>query len=168
MARGWSLGLYIAGIAALGVGVLVGAIVGAATGSMAGLTVALSIAGLGIATGALGLWESRRFSRRASRLERTVSEHRVLALAEDHGGALQVTDVARALRVRSADAEAILDALVDEVRVSMQVTDDGGIRYVFREITEVGPPRVRVASAPAEPVEESTPQTVSGKDEITN
>lgn len=168
MARGWSLGLYIAGIAALGVGVLVGAIVGAATGSTAGLTVAAVIAGLGIGTGALGLWESRRFSRRAGRLERTVSEHRVLALAEESGGALQVTDVARALRLRSADAEAILDALVDEVRVSMQVTDDGEIRYVFRELTEAGPPRVRVASAPPEPVEESTPQTASAKDEVTN
>ena len=168
MARGWSLGLYIAGIAALGVGVLVGGIVAAATSSTAGLTVAAVIAGAGIATGALGLWESRRFSGRANRLERTVSEHRVFALADENGGVLQVVDVARGLRLMSADAEALLDALVDEVRVSMQVTDDGEIRYVFRELIESRPPRVRVASAPPEPSEESTPATESVKDETTD
>ncbi|MGB5696099.1 MAG: hypothetical protein WBM46_10635 [Polyangiales bacterium] len=146
IARGWSLGFYIAGVAALTAGLLIGGIVALATGSAAGFTVAAVIAGAGIATGALGLWESRRFTRRAKRLESTISEQRLFSLAEKNGGTLRVVDVARGLRVMSAEAEALLDHLVDEVHVSMQVTDDGEIHYVFRELTDALGPRVRVAS----------------------
>lgn len=154
MARGWSLGFYIAGIAALGAGLLVGGIVAAATGSAAGLTVAAIIAGTGIATGGVGLWESRRFRRRAERLEHTISEQRLYSLAEKHGGVLRVIDVARGLRLTSSEAEELLDHRVDEVRVSMRVTDDGEIHYVFRELTTAAGPRVRVAAAEPEPIEE--------------
>jgi hypothetical protein len=147
------MGFYMAGIAALGAGLLVGGIVAAATGSAAGLTVAAVIAGAGVGTGALSLWESRRFRRRAARLESTISEQRLFALAEKHGGTLQVFDVARGLRVMSAEAEALLDGLVDEVRVSMRVTDEGEIHYVFRELVGAGQPRLRVDVAETESVE---------------
>ena len=155
VARGWSIGFYIAGVAALGAGLLVGGIVAAATGTAAGLTVAALIAGGGVATGGLSLWESRRFNRRATRLESTISEQRLFALAEKHGGTLRVVDVAKGLRVMSSEAEALLDSLVDEVRVSMRVTDDGEIHYLFREIVDVSGPRVRVELAEAEGVEEN-------------
>ena len=89
IARGWSLGFYIAGIAALSAGILVGGIVALATGSAAGLSVATIIAGAGIGTGGLGLWESRRFRRRAEALERTLSEHRLYQVAAQHGGAVR-------------------------------------------------------------------------------
>ena len=144
VARGWSIGFYIAGVAALGAGLLVGGIVAAATGSAAGLTVAALIAGGGVATGGLSLWESRRFNQRAKKLEGTISEQRLFALAEKRGGTLRVVDVAKGLRVMSSEAEALLDSLVDEVRVSMRVTDDGEIHYVFREIADAPGPRVRV------------------------
>ena len=145
MARGWSTGFYIAGVAALGAGLLIGGIVAAATGSGAGLAVAAVIAGLGVGTGGLGLWESRRFGERAKRLESTLAEQKLFALAERQGGTLQVVDVARGLRLKSSEAEALLDGLVDEVRVSMQVTDEGEIHYVFRELVEPAGPQVRVA-----------------------
>jgi hypothetical protein len=165
LARGWSLGLYIAGIAALGAGLLIGGIVAAAGGSLAGLAVGATIAGAGVATGALGLWESRRFARRASRLDRIASEHRLFALAETHGGTLRVVDVVRGLQLMSTDAEALLDALVDEVRVSMEVSDDGEIRYVFRELAKAEPTRVRVEPEALEPIEETTTDAdVAGKD----
>ena len=145
IARGWSLGFYIAGIAALGSGVLAAGIVAAATGTLAGLAVAAVIGGAGAATGALGLWESRRFARRAEQLEATVSEQRLYALAERHGGVLRAHDVANELSVMRTEAEELLDRLVDEVRVSMQVTDDGEIQYVFREVERSARPKVRVA-----------------------
>lgn len=150
IARGWSIGFYIAGVAALGAGLLVGGIVAAATGSAAGLTVAALIAGGGVATGGLSLWESRRFNRRAKKLESTISEQRLFALAEKQRGTLRVVDVAKELRVMSSEAEALLDSLVDEVRVSMRVTDEGEIHYVFREIADAAGPRVRVNVAEAE------------------
>lgn len=150
IARGWSLGFYIAGVAALGAGVLVGGIVAAATGSAAGLTVAAIIAAMGTGTGALGLWESRRFRERAERLERTVSEQRLYELAAQRHGVLRVADVARELTVATSEAEALLDHMVDEVRVSMEVTDEGEIRYVFRELLPPASARVRIGVDEAE------------------
>ncbi|RZV54567.1 MAG: hypothetical protein EX268_05715 [Deltaproteobacteria bacterium] len=144
-------------MAALGAGLLVGGIVAAATGTGAGLAVAAVIAGGGVATGGLSLWESRRFGRRAKRLAGRISEQRLLALAEKHGGTLRTIDVANELRVMTSEAEALLDRLVDEVRVSMRVTDEGEIHYVFREIVDVVGPRVRVEVAGAESVAETEP-----------
>ncbi len=149
------MGFYIAGVAALGAGLLVGGIVAAATGSAAGLTVAAIIGGSGVAAGALGLWESRRFRQRAERLEQRVSEHRLFSLAESRGGVLQVVDVARSLEIASAEAEELLDHLVDEVRVSMRVTDEGELHYVFRELEGNRGPRVRVDPEEATTAEET-------------
>ena len=146
IARAWSLGFYVVGVAALGAGLLVGGIVAAATGTAAGLGVAAIIGASGVATGGLGLWESRRFRHRAARLERRVSEQRLLLLAAEHQGVLRVVDVARELGITSREAEAMLDPLVDEVRVSMRVTDEGEIHYVFRELGSSGGPRVRMAA----------------------
>ena len=163
IARGWSIGFYIAGVAALGTGLLLGAIVAAATGTAAGLTVAALIAGGGVATGGLSLWESRRFELRAKRLESRISEQRLFSLAEKHRGMLRVVDVAKGLGVMSAEAEALLDSLVDEVRVSMHVTEEGEIHYLFREIVDPSGPHVRVELAEAESVEETEPLNVERK-----
>lgn len=162
------MGFYIAGIAALGSGLLVGGIVAAATGSAAGLMVAAVIAGAGVATGGLGLWESRRFRQRAQRLESTISEQRLFALADKHGGTLRVVDVARELGVMSAEAEALLDGLVDEVRVSMRVTDEGEIQYVFVELANAPGPRVRVQVAEGERIDETMPATPHSKKRLTD
>lgn len=155
IARGWSLGFYIAGIAALGAGLLVGGIVAAATGSPVGLTVAAIIGGAGVGTGALALWESRRFRVRAERLEQSVSEQRLYSLAKKHAGVLRVIDTARGLGLMDSEAEELLDHLVDEVRVSMRVTDEGEIHYVFREIAEKAGPRLRVDLGGSPSVEEA-------------
>jgi len=160
--------LYIAGVAALGAGLLIGGIVAAAGDSVAALAVAAAIAGTGLATGALGLWESRRFADRAKRLERIASEHRLFALAETHAGALRVVDVARGLRLVSADAEALLDSLVDEVRVSMEVNDEREIRYVFRELRRDRGARVRVAIEPGQPTDEPVPASDGAKSDVTD
>lgn len=168
IARGWSIGFYIAGVAALGAGLLVGGIVAAATGTAAGLAVAALIAGGGVATGGLSLWESRRFNHRAKRLESTISEQRLFALAEKHGGTLRVVDVAKGLQVMSSEAEALLDSLVDEVRVSMRVTEDGEIRYLFREIVDASGPRVRVELAETASAEEIEPAEAKRKKHLSD
>ena len=96
-------------------------------------------------TGGLGLWESRRFGRRAAELEAAISEQRLQQLAAQHGGALRAEDVAEGLSITRSEAEELLDRRVDEIRVSMQVTEEGEIRYVFRELNPDLGPRVRVA-----------------------
>jgi len=166
IARGWSIGFYIAGIAALGAGLLVGGIVAVATATPAGLSVAAVIAGAGIAMGGLSLWESRRFSQRAERLHSTISEHRLFDLAQARGGILRVVDVARELTVMSEEAEALLDGLVDELRVSMQVTDEGEIQYVFRGLDETAGPRVRVRDADAQVGEEDPEHGLDSEHEL--
>ncbi|MGD8825244.1 MAG: hypothetical protein PVI24_09705 [Myxococcales bacterium] len=168
MARGWSLGLYIAGMAALGSGLLIGGIVAAAGSSAAAWVVAAVIGGTGVATGALGLWESRRFAARAKHLQRLASEHRLFALAETRGGTLRVVDVVRGLRLINAEAEALLDSLVDEVRVSMEVNDDGEIRYVFRELLDQERDRVRVRVEPPEPAEEPVPAADAAERDVSD
>lgn len=168
IARAWSIGFYIAGIAALGAGLLVGGIVALATATPAGLIVAAIIAGGGVATGGLSLWESRRFSKRARHLESTISEYRLFALAETRAGILRVADVARELAVMREEAEAILDGLVDEVRVSMRVTDEGEIEYVFRELAEAPGQRARVGSAHARAGEELLELTRDSEQELTD
>ncbi|MDH3654121.1 MAG: hypothetical protein OEN21_07630 [Myxococcales bacterium] len=155
-------------MAALGAGLLVGGIVAAATGSGAGLVVAAVIAGGGVATGGLSLWESRRFGQRAKRLASTISEQRLFALAEKQGGTLRVIDVANGLSVVSAEAEALLDQLVDEVRVSMRVTDEGEIHYVFREIVDARGPRVRVEVAESESLAETESVATKSKKNLTD
>lgn len=152
IARGWSLGFYITGIAALGSGIVAGAIVAAATATAAGLSVAAIVAATGAGAGGLALWESRRFRKRAEKLEHVVSEQRLHAVAEKHGGVLRVGDVARELRINTVEAEALLDHAVDEVRVSMRVTDEGTIRYVFVDLVDDSSPRVRVEVPEREPV----------------
>jgi hypothetical protein len=163
IARGWSIGFYVAGVAALSAGLLVGGIVAAATGTGAGLVVAAVIAGGGVATGGLSLWESRRFNQRAKRLASTISEQRVFSLAESQGGTLRVIDVANGLSIMRSEAEALLDQLVDEVHVSMRVTDEGEIHYVFREIVDAAAPRVRVEVAGEESVVEAEPAASKAK-----
>ena len=152
----------------MGAGLLVGGIVAAATGSGAGLVVAAVIAGGGVATGGLSLWESRRFGQRAKRLASTISEQRLFALAEKQGGTLRVIDVANGLSVVSAEAEALLDQLVDEVRVSMRVTDEGEIHYVFREIVDARGPRVRVEVAESESLAETESVATKSKKNLTD
>jgi hypothetical protein len=152
IAQGWSLGFYIAGIAAIGSGVLVAGIVAAATGTAAGFTVAAIIGGTGVVTGGLGLWESRRFGRRARTLEAAISEQRLYTLAEEHDGVLRAVDAANGLSLMRSEAEELLDQMVDEVRVSMQVTDEGEIQYIFRELASGSEPRVRVMDPDAEEV----------------
>lgn len=156
------MGFYIAGVASLGSGLLVGGIVALATGSAAGLTVAAGIAAIGLAVGGLAFWESQRFKRRALRLEGTISEQRLLALAEQRGGVLRVVDVARGLGVGSGEAEELLDSMVDEVRVSMQVTESGEIHYVFLELEDPAL-RMRVAEAEEDNVEVAAPVVTEAK-----
>jgi hypothetical protein len=85
---------------------------------------------------------------------RVTVEQAILDLALARGGTLTVTDVAMTLHVASAEAEKALDSLVDGSRVAAEVTPDGRIEYVFRELVAMAAPKVRVDVASAPLVEE--------------
>ena len=71
--------------------------------------------------------------RRAVRPGRT-DESRIFRLARSQGGAVTVSDVVVETGLDVNAAEAMLDRLVDGLRVTMDVEDDGSVVYSFPEI----------------------------------
>ena len=79
---------------------------------------------------------------RAAERERTPSEEglrpsmqsRVYRLAARLGGRLTVSDVVIDVGLAAGDAERLLDAMVDGLRVRMEITESGVTVYEFPEI----------------------------------
>ncbi|MBX3251304.1 MAG: hypothetical protein KF901_29265, partial [Myxococcales bacterium] len=132
--RSASAGLRMLGILGLAAGVLGAAAAVALVPGAAGLVVAALVGGTGVGLGAWGLRAGARADDEASRQGGTEVELAILALAETRDGVLTVTDVARGLGLSAAAADAALTKMVDGSRVSAEVTPDGLVRYVFREL----------------------------------
>lgn len=146
-ARAKSTGKRTLGMFAVAAGVL-GAIAVAAAGL--GLITAGVVAAVGVGVGAFAM-RSGANSGPATGSE----ENRILSLAEEKGGVLTVTDVARALGVTQAEADTLLSGMADGSRVWAEVTTDGMMRYEFRELMTRTGPLVRVDDELAERIEMS-------------
>lgn len=75
-------------------------------------------------------------------------KHATIQLAMEHGGVLTVTDVAADLQVTLEDAEYVLTALDDGVRVTSTVSENGVIVYEFKEVMH-RQERLKAAAPPA-------------------
>lgn len=164
-ASGGAIGLRVAAVAVAGAGLTVGGIValvaGAGIGYFAGGLVSLGALGVSGLLFVLG----GRASRSAVRMSSSADELEILALAEKLGGSLYATDVARAMGVSVAEAEARLAAIQDGVRVVSEVTPEGLIRFEFRELRARTPVRpVRIAPPDAVADAEIEVPTSSGQD----
>lgn len=146
--RAKSTGKRTLGIFALAAGVLGAIAVAAAIPTGIGLVIAGVVGAVGVGAGALAM-RSGASAGPASGSE----ENRILSLAEEKGGVLTVTDVARALHVTQAEADALLSGMADGSRVWAEVTTDGMMRYEFRELMARRGPNVRVADELAERIE---------------
>jgi hypothetical protein len=101
----------------------------------------------GVGVGGLSVRAGTKAQAAAVARARRSAELRVLALAEERGGVLTVTDVATELRMASSDAEALLTALAaDGSRVGVEISSDGVVLFRFLELAPRGP-KVRVAPA---------------------
>jgi hypothetical protein len=141
--RGGALALRVLGGLSLTGALLVGlgfAYVGGTVGLVLGAT--LGVFGLGL--GALFFRGASKQDAAAEAEERARRELALVALAESRGGVLTVTDVARAFGLAAAEADALLTAMADGSRVTAEVTSDGRVQYVFRELHALAPPRARV------------------------
>lgn len=117
--------------------------VSVAAAAAAATAVGVTGIGVGIASFAAG----GKSSAAADDRRRTARELAIMALAEEKGGELTATDVARELHIRADEADAALTAMADGTRVDVIVSPDGILRYQFREIQQAGEvPRVRVAT----------------------
>lgn len=163
-AQAGSLALQGAGVVGFGLAGLtwLGGVLAVTAGDS--LSAALVAAAVGTGFGALGFMAFRRGKRSAEKVgvrDRAAAEIRVLALAEQKGGVLRVTDVVRGLGLPSAEAEALLTSLVDSTRVTLELDSEGLLSYHFRELQNsarlapaVSPPKVRVDTTTPESAEE--------------
>jgi hypothetical protein len=157
--RGGALAMRVLGGLAMAGALLVGAGFAYVGGSI-GLVLGAALGLVGVGVGALLFRGASKQSAAADAEERTRRELALVALAESRGGVLTVTDVSKAFGIGASEADAALTAMADGSRVAVEVTTDGRVQYVFRELAALGAPRVRVdlGDAPAgEPLEEEAP-----------
>ena len=149
-ARGRGLRLF--GALTLGFGVALAAVSAALLPGALGVAAAVLLGGTGAAVGGLAL----RAGAKASAGAPAARERQLLALARRADGVLTVTEAAEGLGVSLAEADAALTAMADGSRVVAELTDDGRVEFVFRELRVAAlgegtaPLRVRVRDAEAE------------------
>lgn len=152
------------GILSIGAGVLAATAAAMLFPGTWGIAAAL-IAGLvGVGGGALAVRAGARNMEGARRSERRAAEMVILEAAREAGGRVTASDVASALRVSVDDADRRLTEMVgDGSRVSVDVDDEGVVRYVFRELV-AAPVKVRVEAGDAEPDEVEVPAEAAERD----
>ena len=109
-----------------------------------GVVVGGALGLVGLAVGVLAWRAGGQQNASAAAEERTAREHAVLALAQQTGGVLTVTQVSQTLGWSTVAADAVLTAMADGSRVTVEVDDDGLLSWHFRELMRQAPPRVRV------------------------
>ncbi len=136
------------GILSLGAGVLTAVLAAALLPGALGIGLAVAAGLLGVGVGALSIRAGAKSMQGGDREELRARETAVIELAEQRGGALTATDVAKAFGMRLDDADALLTQMVgDGSRISVDVDDEGVVRYVFRELARSAA-RVRVETEP--------------------
>ena len=141
-----ALGFRVFGAITLAGGLGVAALLFAVIPGTAGVVLA-GVAGItAIALGGGALGASRRASSRANNALRVTKEHKILQLAEENGGYLTATQLARALSMGVREADALLTEMSDGLRVQVEVTSDGILQYHFAEVAGQTAPARRVES----------------------
>lgn len=104
---------------------------------------------------ALLLWGGRTLFRSGEERAQTARERAIYAIAKRRNGSVTAGELARALSIPEAEADAILTAMVKrpDGRMTLEVDDDGTLRYEMRELM----PRVRVAEHVGERKRVATP-----------
>ncbi len=153
--RGKSTGLRLAGVFGVAAGVLAATAAAIIVPGAGGVAVAAVLGTLGVGLGAWGIRAGSETDEAHASRAGTQVELAILHLAERREGVLTVTDVSRELGLSARDADAALSGMADGSRVSAELTPDGLVRYVFRELRTleghaadeggVVVPRVRVA-----------------------
>ncbi|MBK9266769.1 MAG: hypothetical protein IPM54_44165 [Polyangiaceae bacterium] len=131
-----------AGLLVLFIGTLVALIIGAVLQMLvppAGLVVGGFLGLVTLFITAMFLWGGRMLFQSGAERERGAQERAVWAIARRHGGSVTAAELARALTISEADADAFLTAMAKrpDGRVTLEVDDDGTLRYEVRELRRV-------------------------------
>lgn len=163
--RGKAAGLRFFGILSIAGGVLVGAAAAALLPGVGGIIAAAALGAVGVGVGGFSLRAASRSADEAERRTDTQRELAILRLAEQSEGALTVTEAARGLGISIAEADEALTAMADGSRIWAEVTPDGFVRYVFREMQARQGPRVRVEGASDAPATSEEEQALAELEE---
>lgn len=155
--RGKARAQRLFGVLALAMGIMMATLTAAVLPGAFGKAMAVLVAIVAVAVGGLSLRAGSRNRAAASDAERRAHELAIVELAKERGGVLTAGEVADKFGVSVEEADATLTRMIgDGSRVTLDVDDEGVIRYVFRELV-AAKPRVRVATeldeeASSEPV----------------
>jgi hypothetical protein len=130
---GWGV-LFVGLFLALTIGLVVQALASMfVAGTWLGLAIGIPIALLSIAVALLGIVGGKRLGRAGERRLLGAQIETIHSLARHQRGVVTVSDAARALGLDDARADAILVALAKDPseNVSIDVDNDGSIRYLF-------------------------------------
>lgn len=151
----------IAGLSVLFLGLLFSTALGGIIyifAPMAGFIVGGFLAAVCLFVATMLLWGGRELRRSGSERERNAQEQAVFAIARQRGGSVTATELARALSMPEAEADALLTSMAKrpDGRVTLEFDDNGVLRY---DVHETGR-RVRVAERKRVAPEVTTPNTV--------
>lgn len=110
---------------------------------MAGLIVGGFFGAVSLFVAAMLLWGGRELRRSGSEKEQGAREQAIFAMARQRGGSITAAELARALSLPEAEADALLTNLAKrpDGRVTLEFDDNGALRY---DVHEAGR-RVRVS-----------------------
>jgi hypothetical protein len=148
-------GLRTLGVLSLAAGITAAALAAVLVPGTAGIVLAALAGGVGVGLGALSIRGGARTSEAASRARARARESAILELAEEEGGRLTASRVARALGLGVEEADEMLTRMVgDGSRVDVEVDDEGIVFYEFRELRRAAL-QVRVEAAADEAEDEA-------------
>lgn len=143
--RASATGLRLVGGAAIGGGALGAALAVLLISGPIGFVVGGALGVAGLALGVLAWRSGTKQNASAAHEERAAREQAVVALAQQSGGILTVTQVAQALGWSAEAADALLTSMADGTRVTVEVDEQGLLTWHFHEVTRAAAPRVRVS-----------------------
>jgi hypothetical protein len=143
--RGRGRAQRLFGVLSLGAGVAVAAAAAALFAWPLGLGLAAAAGLLGVGVGATSMRAGARSMRRADEQDQRARHEAVHELAAKRRGRLTARDVAQAFGLSEPDADALLTSMVgDGSSVTVDVDDEGVVRYLFLELLEAPAVRARV------------------------
>jgi signal transduction histidine kinase len=139
----WLLGGATAALS--GAGLSVAALTAALSDGSFGTAFAVITTMVSLGLGAGGAYATVRAKRRTDSRRRFELEQRILGLAFNHEGVLTAADVSHELRVPLAEADAVLTELAKAGRATLDVGEEGELRYGFPQAKPTRAIRVRVS-----------------------
>jgi hypothetical protein len=106
------------------------------------------LVGCGLLGSSALLWFGRSQQRIFDRQRKFALDQHIVGLAHRRQGVLRASEVAAALGVSQAEADALLSRQTERRRAHVEVLGDGEVRYVFKEAKPTRGIRMRTKDAP--------------------